>query len=1849
MAMSGFSPSLQVSLFILEIFLTLSDSIKIILFYRIRPQITREIIEQCKLCVQHLPPNQIVLSKDKGFTFDHVFEPHKTQKEVFDAAVKDVVDKCFEGYNATVLAYGQTGSGKTYTMGTFYNSSEPSENGIISRSLELLFARLRTTRGDDTRKYSQPKETEAHANDHFEMSVQFLELYNDEIVDLLNTIKPNGLNTSSTSQSSKKGMNQSFNTSVSSGSGLKVQEDVSGNVYVSGLTTKIVNHEDQVLTYLKKGILCRTTGCTVMNSLSSRSHAIFTINAKFKRGSLAYHPSSPTTRTASPTPPKLINGDVQLTEEMQIASESLTENGNGILDPETNEWLSFKLHFVDLAGSERLKRTGATGRRAKESIHINCGLLALGNVISALGDRSKKATHVPYRDSKLTRLLQDSLGGNSQTVMIACVSPSDVDFVETLNTLNYANRAKNIKNKLFVNQFSASNGRDLMSQVIIANLKAELCRLQCQLTELKKSNTANILTDAHSAKSSSEEPSRLDRDFGHVQNGHYENDADACNVDDLIDKLHSARAALEYMINSNSKLYYRLKARKYCTDIKNGVIDKDKRSWYLLNIIKKRIREREICRCKIVELSNLFLRFKRRLCKDTDNLDTTDSSKTGEKLSHDSPAINPSSPKFNLEMIHLVELSLSQLKGLRKCLSKDDLMPCDEDNDEAAINADALCDSIAEAEFRENRTISAASSTSEIIAKNMLAISDPDIHHRSDYEDEEDQISNPASDLASVDDAESVQLLNEIQTGIDEKIHLIRELKRSQVQIKDLKRHYERQLVKMEDKIEQINKQKRETLVNLENDKKEENGEFYHERIKNLNREIQNLKVVKKDHANLVKNLKENQLKLNILESEMLELKQTKIKLLRKIKEGHKTLKDLEAQKEREINRLKKEGACKDKTISNLKAEKVKRDDMLKIKMDELNVLRKLKQNIQAQRSNAVDSKSQSNGPIGSRGRETHSSERALVAPSKSIYRNKASDATWREQLMTLLGSAISRKESEAEMEYWIKKREVLASSLEQLNRHIDDMDHSGINDTDTEYVGERMKDLKLNLEFVQENIDGCQESIMSCQEFDNKNNPSQLPSASSTLDSTLSKCLENRHKARYLVNYLMEMLIEKSCENKKNAKILGELKALRARDESEFRIQKELLLYMLRGFGNESSRGSNGNIEEGRLGNRDDAFGSSCLDAEFGKSVGAISEDVNGLLVPDICPALFMGGATYDNIPALMDDEFPDEFLFYKQGDKSCDKYSSNVSTSFYSAINSSTENASSAIEDSRKARRKIRTSKDLLYSAQAEPATNGYNDSNNGGHDDGQNYELKPPIHQQNGGLPMTKKQPKIRFKDILSLNHGAEMTLQPSITRTANGTASHNENGYGNSHFHQNGLENSIAVNTDGNENDKNFSESDRSIDLITKTRTTEYHKAFPEITDKGQGNDSQNNTSSKSNSKSRFKENSGDFPLALSHCIRLAHEKSVLCLDAADGMLFSGSKDRSAKVWDIATGKCKHSFVSHPNHVTKIAYSPYTNSLLTCSLSFVKIWDLRAKNECLCVLNSTGNKFSFSSENIGGQEILSRSPELSNVTDIKLGGRNQCVLYAASGCSVKIWDLRKLACVNNVPVTSQSSNVTCLSTIPRNIAGKNCDLLLCGTKDHYIKLYEVDIYSSISQEKCVRIPCVTVFNPPHYDGVQSLEFAHNDCDLGGKNSELTFFSLSRDNCLKQWRISKDGTYSFSQLQNPYTSVNPKTNVLNCLRFCRSPLYNPYLLAGCKSGNLQVWNLLNLSDSDRDDCLNSNLSNSSMSHHMKSHTDRINDVHFYGGWDKVNGNTDGDVQANGFSNYCPLVFTASRYVYF
>ncbi|XP_033607244.1 osmotic avoidance abnormal protein 3 isoform X2 [Cryptotermes secundus] len=198
---------------------------------------------------------------------------------------------------------------------------------------------------------------------------------------------------------------------------------------------------------MERGWKNRATGSTLMNADSSRSHSIFSIN-------------------------------LEMMPLCALEDGGCSDDGDHIRQG--------KLNLVDLAGSERQAKTGATGERLKEATKINLSLSALGNVISALVDGKSK--HIPYRDSKLTRLLQDSLGGNTKTLMIACLSPADNNYDETLSTLRYANRAKNIKNKPRINE----DPKDTM----LREYQEEIKKLRQMLETTSSSrNTAILMTD----------------------------------------------------------------------------------------------------------------------------------------------------------------------------------------------------------------------------------------------------------------------------------------------------------------------------------------------------------------------------------------------------------------------------------------------------------------------------------------------------------------------------------------------------------------------------------------------------------------------------------------------------------------------------------------------------------------------------------------------------------------------------------------------------------------------------------------------------------------------------------------------------------------------------------------------------------------------------------------------------------------------------------------------------------------------------------------------------------------------------------------------------------------------------------------------------------------------------------------------------------------------------------------------------------------------------------------------------------------------------------------------------------
>jgi kinesin family protein 3/17 len=219
---------------------------------------------------------------------------------------------------------------------------------------------------------------------------------------------------------------------------LHIREDKKRGVFVEGLSEWAVRSPNEIYSLMQKGAMSRATASTKMNDVSSRSHAVFII----------------------------------IVEQMSTIDDDMSGNG-------PKEIRVGKLNLVDLAGSERVRVTGATGKRLEECKKINQSLSALGNVISALTDHKQPKTHIPYRDSKITRLLEDSLGGNCITTMMAMVSPALEAFGESLSSLKFANRAKNIRNEPIINE-------DVDQKALLRKYEFELLKLRTELDERNK-------------------------------------------------------------------------------------------------------------------------------------------------------------------------------------------------------------------------------------------------------------------------------------------------------------------------------------------------------------------------------------------------------------------------------------------------------------------------------------------------------------------------------------------------------------------------------------------------------------------------------------------------------------------------------------------------------------------------------------------------------------------------------------------------------------------------------------------------------------------------------------------------------------------------------------------------------------------------------------------------------------------------------------------------------------------------------------------------------------------------------------------------------------------------------------------------------------------------------------------------------------------------------------------------------------------------------------------------------------------------------------------------------------------
>jgi hypothetical protein len=355
---------------------------------------------------RHLAETKRLSCAHKEYSYNQCFSSRDTNIKVYSAVARRVVMASLEGYNGTIFAYGQTGSGKTFTMMGSIAHGLVGEPGVILQGLDDLFGTIG-----------------ASSDKTYYLSCSYLEIYNEQVFDLLVEVP---------------------------GTALPVSEDPQRGFYVKGLSEHVINTKEEVLKYIEIGEAARSYAGTAMNHHSSRSHTIFQL-----------HVTS-------------VKTSDQLDETESITTESLL-NFVDLAGSERVGSLQEVAPSPDLRRRQRGNSSSNLETLVQEGRHINSSLFYLCIVISRLADKSTRNEHVPYRNSTLTKILRSSLGGNALTCIICTATPTLSQFEMTLSTLRFGGKAQTITNQVAANVRSDQNAELIAGyQKNIEELRREL-------------------------------------------------------------------------------------------------------------------------------------------------------------------------------------------------------------------------------------------------------------------------------------------------------------------------------------------------------------------------------------------------------------------------------------------------------------------------------------------------------------------------------------------------------------------------------------------------------------------------------------------------------------------------------------------------------------------------------------------------------------------------------------------------------------------------------------------------------------------------------------------------------------------------------------------------------------------------------------------------------------------------------------------------------------------------------------------------------------------------------------------------------------------------------------------------------------------------------------------------------------------------------------------------------------------------------------------------------------------------------------------------------------------------------
>uniref|UniRef100_A0A8C5I2I8 Kinesin-like protein KIF21B n=1 Tax=Gouania willdenowi TaxID=441366 RepID=A0A8C5I2I8_GOUWI len=1303
--------------------------------------------------------------------------------------------------------------------------------------------------------------------------------------------------------------------------------------------------------------------------------------------------------------------------ESQMVSQGL----NSITQP-GYETLMAKFHFVDLAGSERLKRTGATGERAREGISINCGLLALGNVISALGDQAKKGGHVPYRDSKLTRLLQDSLGGNSHTVMIACISPSDRDFMETLNTLKYANRARNIKNKVVVNQ-------DKTSQQISA-LRAEIARLQMELMEFKAGKRVACVDGSEGYSDLYQENALLQRESNTLR--------------------LRVKAMQETIDHLNTRVTHLL-----ANEVSNLLTKSSEGNEEIGALIQNYIQEVEVMRTKLLESEAINESLRRQVAHLT------------SRTPFPSSSLSPAPDVLRRAKMDIERLKKKERRQRRiRCGQKSAFIERWKTEKKNTLKEE-------EEEGREEED--------EFDSDESLVDSDSDSDEKANFQ----------ADLA------------DLTCEIEIKQKLIDELENSQRRLLMLKLQYEEKLILLQNKIRDTQLERDRVLQNLmsmENYTEEKANKIkqeYEKRLKEMNRDLVKLQVAQKEHARLLKNQGRYERELKKLQAEVNDMKKAKVVLMKQMKEEQQRRRVVEAKRNREIAQLKKEQRRQEYQIRALESQKRQQELVLRRKTQEVTALRRLTKPMSDRVAGRVARWNQST-PVTDSGAEFSASTTAsssepdtgrTVSGLVRQWNNKNSSYGYLGESEGTIGKVGSFSKSarqkwqalehriidivmqrmtisnvEADMDRLIKKREELTAQQEALSHKREVLMAEGegpeAEDRLLLEINEDIEVLNANIDYINDSLSDCQATIVQIEETKD-----ELDSVDTSV--VISSC--SLAEARHLLDNFLKASIDKSLQV----------------------AQKEAQIRLL----------------EGQL-RQTDVIGSS----HNHMILDALREKAE--CIPEL--QALIHNVQQENGYASTDEEFSqasDIFFFFKS------LFMYPFSLSFLS------------------------TQMEPRLSAQMKAVS----------------AECLGPT------MDPSSSSKQLITKSLASLTDIKEdgLSLVPGSLGLNLGIRDP---------YHRDRVSRTISLPVRGH----TFPRQSRGYDTSPITRRKSYDRAYrptdgytppssPPLRTRNDRNVFSRLTSNQTQGSALDK--SDDSDSSLSEVLRgvinsiggvkggrtaplqtvsvaEGHSKPVLCVDATDELLFTGSKDRTCKMWNLVTGQEIVTLKGHPNNVVSVKYCPSSGLVFSVSTSYIKVWDIRDSAKCVRTLSSSGQVVSGDACAGTTTRTITFAQGECQINQIALNPSGS-VLYAAAGNIVRMWDLNRMQATGKL--TGHIGSVMCL-TVGQSLMGK--DQVITGSKDHYVKVFDV------AEGTPGNVSPSHNFEPPHYDGIECLAVQGD-----------VLFSGSRDNGIKKWELE----------QQELTQQIPNAHKDWVCALAYVP-GRPMLLSACRGGMLKVWNMEN-----------------------------------------------------------------------